>query len=100
MLSASFGARALGSVVALGLLASGAMAADARDRAGAFYDDNPLAAGAIGLAIGALIGSLTPLSSVERDGLHDVADKTAKAAAGLAERGADAVQKAASSIVH
>ena len=51
-------------------------------------------------AIGALIGSLTPLSSVERDGLHDVADKTAKAAAGLAERGADAVQKAASNIVH
>jgi len=79
---------------------AGAMAADARDRAGAFYDDNPLAAGAIGLAIGALIGSLTPLSSVERDGLHDVADKTAKAAAGLAERGADAVQKAASNIVH
>ena len=59
-----------------------------------------MAAGAIGLAIGALIGSLTPLSSVERDGLHDVADKTAKAAAGLAERGADAVQKAASNIVH
>ena len=28
---------------------AGAMAADARDRAGAFYDDNPLAAGAIAL---------------------------------------------------
>lgn len=79
---------------------AGAMAADARDQAGAFYNDNPLAAGAIGVAIGALIGSLTPLSSVERDGLHDVADKTARTAADLAERGADAVQKAASNIVH
>lgn len=78
----------------------GAMAADARDQAGAFYNDNPLAAGAIGVAIGALIGSITPLSSVERDGLHDVADKTARTAANLAERGADAVQKAASNIVH
>ncbi len=79
---------------------AGAMAADARDQAGAFYNDNPLAAGAVGVAIGALIGSLTPLSSVERDGLHDVADKTARTAADLAERGADAVQKAASNIVH
>ena len=76
------------------------MAHDAKDQAGAFYNDNPLAAGSIGLAIGALIGSLTPLSSMERDGLHDVADRTAKAAADLAERGADAVQKAASNIVH
>lgn len=78
----------------------GAMAVDAKDQAGALYNDNPIAAGSIGLAIGALIGSLTPLSSMERDGLHDVADRTAKAAAGLAERGADAVQKAASNIVH
>ncbi|RYZ08312.1 MAG: DUF3618 domain-containing protein [Alphaproteobacteria bacterium] len=79
---------------------AGAMAADARDQAGAFYKDNPLAAGSIGVALGALIGALTPLSNVERDGLHGVADKTAKAAADLAERGADAVQKAASNIVH
>ena len=57
-------------------------------------------AGSIGVAIGAIIGALTPLSNVERDGLHGVADKTAKAAADLAERGADAVQKAASNIVH
>ena len=79
---------------------AGEMAHNAKDKAGAFYNDNPLAAGSIGLAIGALIGSLTPLSSMERDGLHDVADQAAKAAAGLAERGADAVQKAASNIVH
>lgn len=78
----------------------GAMAAGAKDRAEAFYDDNPLAAGAIGIAVGALIGSLTPLSNVERGGLQDVADKTARTAADLAERGADAVQKAASNIVH
>lgn len=79
---------------------AGTIAADARDQAGAFYKDNPLAAGSIGVALGALIGALTPLTSVERDGLHGVADKTAKAAADLAERGADAVQKAASNIVH
>jgi ElaB/YqjD/DUF883 family membrane-anchored ribosome-binding protein len=78
----------------------GAMAGQAKDQAGALYNENPLAAGAIGLAIGAMIGSLAPLSSLERDGLHDVADKTARTAADLAERGADAVQKAASSIVH
>ncbi|MFT3723148.1 MAG: DUF3618 domain-containing protein [Hyphomonadaceae bacterium] len=78
----------------------GAMAANAKDQAGAFYDDNPLAAGAIGLAVGALIGSLTPLSDVERGGLQGVADKAARTAADLAERGADAVQKAASNIVH
>lgn len=78
----------------------GAMAGDAKHQAGALYNENPLAAGAIGIAIGALIGSLTPLSSIERDGLHDVADKTANTVANLAERGADAVQKAASGIVH
>lgn len=78
----------------------GAMAVDAKDQAGAFYNDNPLAAGAIGLAVGALIGSFTPLSNVERDGLHGVANKAARTAASLAERGADAVQKAASGIVH
>ncbi len=78
----------------------GAVAANAKDQAVDFYDDNPLAAGAIGLAVGALIGSLTPLSSVERGGLQGVADKAARTAADLAERGADAVQKAASNIVH
>jgi hypothetical protein len=79
---------------------AGAMAADAKDQAGAFYNDNPLAAGSIGLAIGALIGALTPLSSVERDGLSGVADKAMKAGADLAGRGADAVEKAAANIVH
>lgn len=78
----------------------GAMAADAKDRAGAFYNDNPLAAGSLGLAIGALLGSLAPLSSVEREGLQGVADKATRTAADMAERGADAVQKAASNIVH
>jgi hypothetical protein len=78
----------------------GAMAADAKDNAGAFYNDNPLAAGAIGVAIGALIGTFAPLSTVERDGLQGVADKTSRAAADLAERGADAVQKATAGIVH
>jgi ElaB/YqjD/DUF883 family membrane-anchored ribosome-binding protein len=78
----------------------GEMASSATHKAGDLYDQNPLAAGAIGVAIGALIGSLAPLSSLERDKLQGVADEALKAGAGLAERGADAVEKAASSIVH
>lgn len=64
------------------------------------YDQNPLAAGAIGVAIGALLGSLAPLSSLERDKLQGVADEAMKAGANLAERGAGAVEKAAANIVH
>jgi hypothetical protein len=64
------------------------------------YEQNPLAAGAIGVAIGALIGSLTPLSSLERDKLQGVADEALKAGADLAERGAAKVEKVASNIVH
>lgn len=79
---------------------AGEMAGQARDKAGAMYNDNPLAAGAIGVAIGALLGSLTPLSSLERDKLQGVADEAMKAGAGLAERGASAVEKAAASFVH
>lgn len=78
----------------------GEMAAGARDQAGAMYNDNPLAAGAIGVAIGAVIGSLTPLSSMERSKLQGVADHAMRAGADMAERGAEAVQKAANNIVH
>jgi ElaB/YqjD/DUF883 family membrane-anchored ribosome-binding protein len=79
---------------------AGEMAADAKDKAGAMYNDNPLAAGAIGVALGALLGALAPLSSLERDKLQGVADEAMKAGADLAERGAGAVEKAANNFVH
>lgn len=78
----------------------GEMAGDAKDKAADFYDQNPLAAGAIGVAIGALIGSLTPLSSVERKNLQGVADEAMRTGVNLAEKGASAVEKAAAGIVH
>lgn len=89
----------------------GEMAGDARHRIGDLagrakhsavdmYDQNPLAAGALGVAIGALLGSLAPLSALERNKLQGVADEAMKAEANLAERGAAKVEKAAASIVH
>jgi ElaB/YqjD/DUF883 family membrane-anchored ribosome-binding protein len=57
-----------------------------------FYGDNPVAFGAIALAIGALIGSATPLSDTERNALEGVADKAARTGADLAEKGAQLVQ--------
>lgn len=60
-----------------------------------FYKDYPLAAGAIGVAIGALIGATAPLSSLERDELQGVADAASKAGAGMADKGARAVERAA-----
>lgn len=78
----------------------GEVAGQAKHKAVDFYDENPLAAGAIGIAIGALIGTLAPLSSLERDKLQGVADDAVRAGAGLAERGANAVEKAAAGIVH
>ncbi|MDP3740108.1 MAG: DUF3618 domain-containing protein [Hyphomonadaceae bacterium] len=70
-------------------------AGDVKHQAQDFYDEYPLAAGAIGVAIGALIGSTAPLSSVERSNLQGVADAAAKAGADLAERGARAAERAA-----
>lgn len=70
-------------------------AGEAKHRAQAFYDEYPLAAGAIGLGIGALVGALAPLSSVERESLHGVAGAAAKAGADLAEKGARAVERSA-----
>jgi hypothetical protein len=70
-------------------------AGEAKHRAQAFYDEYPLAAGAIGVAIGAIIGATTPLSSVERENLQGVADAAAKAGADLAEKGARAVERTA-----
>ena len=66
-------------------------AEQARYRAERFYDDTPLAAGAIALAVGALVGSLTPLSSPERRTLRGVADTAVNKGADYAERGIRAV---------
>jgi ElaB/YqjD/DUF883 family membrane-anchored ribosome-binding protein len=78
----------------------GHAASNARHSAENFYDDSPLAAGAIALAVGALIGSATPLSRQERETLGGVADKAAAAGADLAERGARAVQDGIDRSVH
>jgi ElaB/YqjD/DUF883 family membrane-anchored ribosome-binding protein len=78
----------------------GARASDVRHKAENLYDETPLAAGAIALAIGALIGSTTPLSPPEREALRGVADKAARTGADLAERGARAVDSAVERAVH
>ena len=78
----------------------GDMVGKAKHSAVDMYDQNPLAAGAIGVALGALLGSLAPLSSLERNKLRGVADEAMREGANLAERGANAVEKAAASIVH
>lgn len=67
----------------------GQRASDARHRVEDLYQDTPLAVGAIALAVGALIGSATPLTDTERDGLGDVADRAARAGADLANRAAN-----------
>lgn len=78
----------------------GEKATDARHRAADLYQDTPLAAGALALAIGALIGSATPLSQTEREGLSGVANKASGVGADLAERGARAVQDQIDGAVH
>jgi hypothetical protein len=69
--------------------------ASARYRTQDLYNEYPLAAGAIGLGIGALVGAMAPLTSVEREQLQGVADAAAKAGADLAEKGARAVERTA-----
>lgn len=77
---------------------AGQSAREARHAAVDFYGDNPLAAGALAVAIGALIGAAAPLTSVERDALDEAADRTVQAGAELAQRAADQVEKTASSM--
>ena len=64
------------------------------------YDETPLAAGAIALAVGALIGAATPLSRQERDALGGIADKAVSKGADLAERGARAVEERTDNALH
>lgn len=78
----------------------GQRASDVRHKAENLYDETPLAAGAIALAIGALIGSTTPLSRPEREALGGVADKAARTGADLAERGARLVEEGVDRSVH
>lgn len=78
----------------------GEKAVDARHNAENFYQDTPLAAGAIAVAIGALIGSATPLSQPEREGLRGVAGKAARTGADLAERGARIVEDSVERPLH
>jgi hypothetical protein len=68
--------------------------AEARHRTQDLYNEYPLAAGAIGVGIGALIGAVTPLTNAERGQLQGVADAAAKAGADIAEKGARAVERA------
>lgn len=67
----------------------GHQVSNVRHSAEHLYQDTPLAAGAIALAVGALIGSAAPLSGVERRGLSGVADKAMRTSADLANRAAD-----------
>jgi ElaB/YqjD/DUF883 family membrane-anchored ribosome-binding protein len=76
----------------------GERAADMRHGAGDLYRDSPLSVGAIALAIGAVIGSLTPLTDTERERLEGIADKAARAGADLAERGAAMVEDKAGAV--
>ncbi len=64
------------------------------------YRDTPLAAGGIAVAIGALIGSATPLTNVERDGLGEIADRATRATGGLAAKGARAAKDSLTDAVH
>ncbi len=78
----------------------GAEVSSVSHRAQNLYRDTPLAAGAIALAVGALIGSATPLSDTERDGLSGIANKATRVGADLAERGARAVSQQVDGAVH
>lgn len=75
-------------------------ASNARHGVENMYEETPLAAGAIALAVGALIGAATPLSRPERETLGGVADRAANAGANLVERGAQAVADRVDTAVH
>ncbi len=78
----------------------GHAASEARHNAERFYDQSPLAVGAIALAVGALIGGAAPLSQPERRALRGVADTAVRRGAELAERGARAVEERVERAVH
>ncbi len=75
-------------------------ARDARHGAVNYYQESPLVVGALAVAVGAIIGSVAPLTEPEREGLHGVADKALRAGADLAERGARMVDERVEGAVH
>lgn len=78
----------------------GQTASNARHSAENMYEETPLAAGAIALTIGALVGAATPLSRPEREALSGVADKAVSKGADLAERGARMVEERTDNALH
>lgn len=70
----------------------GESVADARHKAEDLYQETPLAAGAVAIAIGAILGSAAPLSTIEREKLGKVADRAAQATGDLAKKGAGLVK--------
>lgn len=98
---ASSAAGAIGGAAQSGYTNAQSAAKSAVDRSAAFHEDYPLATGAIGLAIGALVGSSMPLSREEHDRLKDVVDQglvrgadAARSAAGSVQRGAERTNEA------
>jgi hypothetical protein len=75
-------------------------AVEARYGAERYYDESPLTVGAIAVALGAILGSVTPLSSPERRTLRGVADSAVRTGADLAERGARAVEEGVDRAFH
>jgi hypothetical protein len=73
-------------------------AGDAKHAVQDLFAGNPLAGGAIAMAIGAIVGALAPLSDTERRSLAGLADAATTAGAGMAERGAQAAERAADAI--
>ena len=74
----------------------------AQQVAGSFLatlNENPIALGAIGLAVGALLGALVPQSEQEKEALADVAAQTRDAATELAQKAADAGGAVAQKVV-
>ncbi len=59
------------------------------------HENHPMATGAVGLAIGAIMGSLLPLSEKEKSQLQGVADKVAESGAELASQAAGHIESAA-----
>lgn len=73
-------------------------AKDAPGRIAHFNEDHPLASGAVGFALGAVIGSVTPLTRVEHDALKKLADSGLARGASVAENAARFMSDAAKDI--
>lgn len=97
--------RATSSAIGSGASAVGAGAATARHglseklrQAQVFYKEHAMASGAMGLAIGALIGSALPLSRVEQDRLRGVTDKGLRAGAATVQEAASTAEETARAV--